>query len=508
MRTKREPIKLSSVRAAQRNGSDSFDSNHALLEGLSAPPGEHLFRILSRSLAVALGTRFGFVSEVATEPGCVNLLAFWTGERFGDNFTYQVKGTPCERVLGSDLVSIQKDVQKAYPKDAWLGEIGAQSYMAAPLIASDGSALGHIGVLHDAPVEAPQEQVAVLWAFANRAAGELERQTEHARVIEASEVIAKAPVGILQVDQAGNISSTNEKLAAMFGYEEEELLGRPVEKLVPGSMRRRHREHRTHFMRDPHDRPMGANLNIVGRRKDGSTFPVTISLSGAGGRATAFVADATTVRQAADLMARNQARLEAVVQAFPEMTFIIDGEGVYHDYETADGVDPYVPPEAFLGKSIKDVMPEELAGQVLERIKLALRTGRVQRLAYELDTSDGKHSYEARIVRLDRDRVAAFVRDYTAEEWLIDDKAEQNATSEPSDKAAPNNEWRNPYRLSYREFSVLHLLKGGTTDKEIANDLGISVFTVNKHVSNILMKMDAASRTEATIRALQEGLID
>ena len=69
-------------------------------------------------------------------------------------------------------------------------------------------------------------------------------------------------------------------------------------------------------------------------------------------------------------------------------------------------------------------------------------------------------------------------------------------------------EWRNPYRLSYREFSILHLLKNGTTDKEIASDLGISVFTVNKHVSNILMKMNAASRTEATIRALQEGLID
>jgi DNA-binding NarL/FixJ family response regulator len=46
----------------------------------------------------------------------------------------------------------------------------------------------------------------------------------------------------------------------------------------------------------------------------------------------------------------------------------------------------------------------------------------------------------------------------------------------------------------------------GAADKEIANELGITLSTVNKHVSNILGKMNAASRTEASVRALQEGL--
>ena len=123
-------------------------------------------------MAVALTARFGFVTEVGQEPGSLNILALWNGEGFGENFTYQVKGTPCERVLAKDLVSIQKDVQKAYPEDAWLGDIGAQSYMAVPLLGPDGSALGHIGILHDATVEATQERVAVLQAFASRASGE------------------------------------------------------------------------------------------------------------------------------------------------------------------------------------------------------------------------------------------------------------------------------------------------------------------------------------------------
>ena len=207
-------------------------------------------------------------------------------------------------------------------------------------------------------------------------------------------------------------------------------------------------------------------------------------------------------------MEQNQARLEAVVQAFPEMTFIVNGKGVVLDY-VSGGLEAHFPADDMLGKTVPEILPEEVGQQVVECVKLALKTQRVQRLRYELTWDDGIHSEEARFVRLDSNRVAVFVRDYTVEAWRIDDKPVESATSEPDSKREPRKEeWRNPYRLSYREFSILHLLKNGTTDKEIASDLGISVFTVNKHVSNILMKMNAASRTEATIRALQEGLID
>jgi PAS domain S-box-containing protein len=65
----------------------------------------------------------------------------------------------------------------------------------------------------------------------------------------------------------------------------------------------------------------------------------------------------------------------------------------------------------------------------------------------------------------------------------------------------------NPYRLSFRELTVLHLVAGGAADKEIATTLRISTLTANKHVANILRKMRAGSRTEAAARALQEGLI-
>jgi PAS domain S-box-containing protein len=65
-----------------------------------------------------------------------------------------------------------------------------------------------------------------------------------------------------------------------------------------------------------------------------------------------------------------------------------------------------------------------------------------------------------------------------------------------------------PYGLTFRELTVLHLVAAGESDKEIAAVLGITTLTASKHLTNILHKMGAASRTEAGVRAVREGLLD
>lgn len=65
----------------------------------------------------------------------------------------------------------------------------------------------------------------------------------------------------------------------------------------------------------------------------------------------------------------------------------------------------------------------------------------------------------------------------------------------------------NPYRLTFRELTVLHLIVRGKSDKEIATTLGISPLTAHKHVSRILKRMKAVSRTEAGVRAMRDGLV-
>ncbi len=65
----------------------------------------------------------------------------------------------------------------------------------------------------------------------------------------------------------------------------------------------------------------------------------------------------------------------------------------------------------------------------------------------------------------------------------------------------------NPYQLTLREFTILHHVTDGVTDKEIAAKIGISVETVRKHVASLRRKMKAASRTEVASRAVREGLV-
>lgn len=84
----------------------------------------------------------------------------------------------------------------------------------------------------------------------------------------------------------------------------------------------------------------------------------------------------------------------------------------------------------------------------------------------------------------------------------------QRAGEEMEGRADGQMVQRNPYGLTIRELTVLHLVAAGKADKQIASELGISPPTVSKHVTNILRKMDAASRTAAGVRALRESLVD
>ena len=92
-------------------------------------------------------------------------------------------------------------------------------------------------------------------------------------------VFDASPDGILVVDHGGLIRSANPMVGRLFGYELQELVGQNVDVLVPMSARSPHADHRARYVRTPRPRPMGAELDLRGRRRDGSEFPVEISLS-------------------------------------------------------------------------------------------------------------------------------------------------------------------------------------------------------------------------------------
>lgn len=92
-------------------------------------------------------------------------------------------------------------------------------------------------------------------------------------------IILNAPDAILMVDGEGLICACNSKAEQLFGYSRAEMVGNPVEMLLPGRMHARHRDHRTRFDREVHSLPMAGRRNVIGMHRDGVEMALDISLS-------------------------------------------------------------------------------------------------------------------------------------------------------------------------------------------------------------------------------------
>jgi len=97
--------------------------------------------------------------------------------------------------------------------------------------------------------------------------------------LEYRAIFEASPDGCVVVDRWGVIRAANPRVEELFGWSPEQLVGQRIEMLVPDAHREQHIGHRARFVSDPHNRPMGVGLDLRGCRRDGSTFPVEISLS-------------------------------------------------------------------------------------------------------------------------------------------------------------------------------------------------------------------------------------
>jgi two-component system, sensor histidine kinase len=95
----------------------------------------------------------------------------------------------------------------------------------------------------------------------------------------ARSALEAAPDAMIIIDDGGSIRFTNRQVSALFGYPHDELVGQPIEYLMPERFRLRHVAHRVGYTSTVRVRPMGAGLELYGRRCDGTEFPVEISLS-------------------------------------------------------------------------------------------------------------------------------------------------------------------------------------------------------------------------------------
>jgi PAS domain S-box-containing protein len=144
-------------------------------------------------------------------------------------------------------------------------------------------------------------------------------------------LLEASPNAIVEVDATARIMYVNPQVKATFGYSPNEILGQPVELLLPGRVAERHVAHRNEFLSRPSVRAIGIGLDLAGRRKDGREFPVEISLwpveTADGLRVFATVVDITARKAGEAALAESERRFRAVLEASHNAIVGVDAIG-------------------------------------------------------------------------------------------------------------------------------------------------------------------------------------
>ncbi|NJO72172.1 MAG: PAS domain-containing protein, partial [Oscillatoriales cyanobacterium RM1_1_9] len=147
-----------------------------IVEGTAAKIGDQFFHSLVHHLAEALQVRYALVTRFV--PGTsdrVRTLAFWNGNDFGENFEYDLQGSPCYGVMQGEHCHYPEQVQSHFPTDLDLVNLGVESYSGIPLKDSTQQILGHLAVMDTEPMTNHRIPQLIVEIFAARAGAELER---------------------------------------------------------------------------------------------------------------------------------------------------------------------------------------------------------------------------------------------------------------------------------------------------------------------------------------------
>lgn len=149
-------------------------------------------------------------------------------------------------------------------------------------------------------------------------------------------LVEAAPDAMITVDGQGVIRLVNRQAEILFGYPRKELIGRPLETLVPERFADVHPGHRARYFSEPRTRPMGVGLVLAGRRKDGTEFPVDIALSfietEEGVLATAAVRDVTERERADEALRARQEETRQILETAQDAYIGMDATGQITDW--------------------------------------------------------------------------------------------------------------------------------------------------------------------------------
>jgi PAS domain S-box-containing protein len=229
--------------------------------------------------------------------------------------------------------------------------------------------------------------------------------TEHTRVeaaLRKSEarywaVTQSANDAIVTVNDDGTITGWNLSAESMFGYPEVEVLGQPLDLIIPRQFRERHRDGLKRLQAGGEHRVIGKTAELAGLRKDGSEFPMELSLSHweilDGRFYTGIIRDITERKQAEQALRVNEAMLQSILDNSSTVVFLKDMEGCYITINRRYEELFHVTRKDVVGKSDYDIFPREHADRFRQHDLLALHKGSPFDVEEVVPHDDGLHTY-------------------------------------------------------------------------------------------------------------------
>jgi len=163
---------ISCLKETRRRASETIGGISAKLV---MPCETGYFPILVRSLATVLNVHYAFVSEFSfTQPWKAHTVSRWIGDRFGDNYEYLLQHTPCLEVANGSTCFYPLALQRLFPRDQDIFDLGGESYLGVPIKSSTGHVIGHLAIMDTSPMSNEAYLRMVVKFFARRCAEELE----------------------------------------------------------------------------------------------------------------------------------------------------------------------------------------------------------------------------------------------------------------------------------------------------------------------------------------------
>jgi formate hydrogenlyase transcriptional activator len=234
-----------------------------------------------------------------------------------------------------------------------------------------------------------------------------------------------SPDAIFVTDAQGVIRGANPRAAELFGHTQAELVGQPIENLVPARFRGRHPSHRENYNAHPRARQMGAAMNLFGLRRDGTEFPVDIMLkpveTAHGPVVLSFVRDVTEQRAAMEALRLNDQQLRSIVETVRDYAiYLLDRDGTVLTWNPgAERIKQYTADE-ILGLHFSRFFTQEdlERGRPAELMRLAAERGRIEEEGWRV-RKDGSRFWADTILTSIRDSAgqitgyAKVTRDFT-----------------------------------------------------------------------------------------------